>query len=275
METTLQIPGANAFRTARRVGAVLLLLFALAAPQRVPAPEAIPAYQWLGDPLAGFAWGGAGFAFSPQTNIAVTSLGFGGAALVDEPYGVYLRDSNGNPLAQAVVTTGSPLRNGTHYEPIQRFVLSAGEKYYLSAAGVNSDAWSGSVLSTSGSVVNGTFSAAPDITYLGSALGTNSDGTFPLSEGANTLLLVGANFEYATRLVILLSRVSVVGGRVQVDFTVTGGPASSFILLEAVQPVGGWFTNAAAVLTTNVPGQEYRFTSDLQAPTGFFRVLAP
>ncbi len=275
MQTTLQFPGADAFRAGRRVRAALVMLFALAAPQRVPAPEAIPAYQWLGNPLAGFAWGGAGFAFSPQTNIAVTSLGFGGAALVEEPYGVYLRDSNGSPLAQAVVTTGSPVRNGTHYEPIQRFELSAGEQYFLSAAGVNSDAWSGNVLSTSGSLVNGTFSVAPEITYLGSALGTNSDGTFPFNVGANTLLLVGANFEYATRPVIVLSGVSVVGGQVQVNFTVTGGPASLFILLEAVQPVGGWFTNAAAVLTTNVPGQEYTFTSDLQDPTGFFRVLAP
>lgn len=259
----------------RHAFVVGVLSLAFVFGNRASASEAIPGYQWLGDQLAGFAFGGAGFAFAAQTNVSVTSLGFGGSALADEPYQVSLWDTNGTQLAAATVSTNSPLRNGTYYEPIQRLVLALGQTYYISAVGTDGGGWNGSVLSSSGAGLNGTFSVAPDLSYLASALGTNLGGIFPLSQEANTLLLVGANFEYATRPIIILSEVALAGGEARVDFSVTGGPAPLFLLLEAAQAGGPWLTNANAILTTNVPDRQFTFTSSQQGQVRFFRVLAP
>ena len=258
----------------RTIVLVAAAVVTLSPAARMSASEAITGLNWLGNPITGFFAGGGGFTFSPQTNIKLTSLGFVGTALADEPYQVVLWDTNGTQVAQTVITTTSPLRHGTYYEPVQRLVLNAGEKYYLSAAGAQSGDYSGNVLSSSVTPVNGTFSVGPELTYLAAALGTNTDGRFPASEYPATFLFAGGNFEYATRPFVLLSSMALADGQAQVGFTVTGGPAFLFILLEAAQVTGPWTTNAGAILTTNVPDTEFTFTSSQQSEARFFRVLA-
>lgn len=275
MEKSFTRSGDSRLRTLLRLMLLVSVGCVLAPTSRASAPEAIASYQWmLNPPVSGYLSGDAGFAFSPQTNIVVTSLGFGGASLADEPYRVSLWDTNGNRLAQAVVTTSSPVRNGTSYEAIQRFGLSAGVKYFLSAAGNQSGNWSGPVLSSAVDPVNGTFTVGPELSYLSAGLGTNAVGNFPLSEWPNTFLFVGANFEYATPPAVLLNGVTLTNGQAQVGFTVTGGPASSFVLFEATQLDGAWVANGNAILTTNVPDKQFTFSSSPQSQVRFFRVLA-
>jgi hypothetical protein len=266
---------ANLCEKPRLVLVLDLLLLFLLPPSRVLALEAIPFYQVVGRPVTGFAKGGAGFSFSPATNLVVLSLGFGGANLTNEPYQVCMWDTNGVQLACAIITTNSPLRNLTYYESILPLALDPGQTYYLAAAGATSGVWSGETIVNSGLAQNGTFSVATDISYLGYALSTNSAGVFPLTVGANSALMIGANFEYINGPLIFLSGLALNGGQAQVGFSLIGATPPSFILLEAEQPSGSWFTNLDAMLTTNVLGAAYSFTFQPQGQAGFFRVLAP
>ena len=274
MQASFSCPGGSRFRALVRLLSFVSAGCVWVPTSRAAAPEAISGYTWLATPVSGFLSGDAGFAFSPQTNIVVTSLGFAGTSLGDEPYRVSVWDTNGNRLTQAVITTGSPVRNGTSYEPIQRLGLSAGVKYFLSAAGNDSGNWSGPVLSSAVDPVNGTFTVGPELSYLAAALGTNAAGSFPLNEWPNTFLFLGGNFEYATPPTVRLTSVTLADGQAQVSFTVTGGPASSFALIEADQLDGAWVADGNAILTTNVPDKEFTFTSPQQSPVRFFRVLA-
>ena len=239
------------------------------------ALEAIPSYQWSGRQIAGFAKGGAGFAFFSQRNLLVLSLGFGGGSITNEPYQVCLWDTNGLELACAIITTNSQLRNATWYEPIPLLSLDPGQTFYISAAGVDSGVWSGDTLLSSGLGQNGTFSVAPGIGYLGSATSTNSAGVFPLTVGPTYALPVGANFEYITGPLITLSGLTLTNDQAQVGFNLIGATPPSLILLEAEQPGGPWFTNLNATLMTNLPGAVYSFTLPQEGQARFFRVLAP
>ena len=74
---------------------------------------------------------------------------------------------------------------------------------------------------------------------------------------------------------IVLSQPALTTSQVLLNFTVTGGSAATFHLLQASQVGGAWSTNASATLTTNAPGSSYRFT--LAKPVGaeFYRVQTP
>jgi uncharacterized protein YkwD len=74
---------------------------------------------------------------------------------------------------------------------------------------------------------------------------------------------------------ILLSRPMLTNNQVWIHFTLQSGTAATFKLLQADQPTGAWTTNAAAVLTTNVPGQSYRFTATPAGTAKFYRVKTP
>jgi hypothetical protein len=65
------------------------------------------------------------------------------------------------------------------------------------------------------------------------------------------------------------------GSQVQLNFTVTSGPAATFHLLQVDQLGGTWITNASAVLTTNIPGSSYRFTTTSGPATRFYRIQSP
>jgi uncharacterized protein YkwD len=76
--------------------------------------------------------------------------------------------------------------------------------------------------------------------------------------------------------VMTLAAPVIAGSQVQLNFTVSSGPAATFHLLQADQ-LGSrtWVTNASALLTTNVPGSSYRFTTTNGPATRFYRIQTP
>jgi hypothetical protein len=75
--------------------------------------------------------------------------------------------------------------------------------------------------------------------------------------------------------VIQLGAPVVAGGCVQLFFTLTGGSASTFELLQAAQVTGPWVTNTTAVLKTNAPGTSYTFAAPTAGMDEFYRVQSP
>ena len=141
----------------------------------------------------GYAFGGAGFAFSPNTPIAVTALGYFDGMTTNET--VALWGYAGTVLGQADITFGSAHRNQSYYEAISPMLLDPGHTYFLQAYETASteQIWLGGPV---GPDYGGAFSVAADINYLGYAATTNSAGIFPGVGGAADVLLIGGNFEY-------------------------------------------------------------------------------
>ena len=75
--------------------------------------------------------------------------------------------------------------------------------------------------------------------------------------------------------IITLAQPVVTGGQVQLSFSVSTGAAATFKLLQANQLPAAWTTNASAVLTTNVPGASYRFTTPTGPAARFYRIQSP
>jgi len=75
--------------------------------------------------------------------------------------------------------------------------------------------------------------------------------------------------------VIALAAPVISGSQVQLNFTVASGSAATFHLLQADQLGKPWTTNASALLTTNVVGSSYRFTTTNGPATRFYRVQTP
>ncbi len=177
---------------------ILLIVVALGLGVRAFAAEGVTSFNFT-DPTNAFSGiipGGAGFEFKPTSPMTITSLGFAGD-LSEQPYFVSLRDVNGFNLASALVTLGSPLINQTRYGGIESVVLNVGDTYFVEAHGSFSGEWAGSILiAPPNDLANGTFTTAPDFTYVGAAYGTNGSGVFPLSPGSSNpnQLYVGANF---------------------------------------------------------------------------------
>ena len=97
-------------------------------------------------------------------------------------------------------------------------------------------------------------------------------GQFPLSFGPLTQVTATTNLPP----VIIIGDPAIVNGQVLLNFTVSGGAATSFHLLQATQLIpAAWTTNAAAAFTTNVPGSSYRFTTTNNSPFRFFRIQTP
>jgi hypothetical protein len=74
---------------------------------------------------------------------------------------------------------------------------------------------------------------------------------------------------------IVLGEPVIANGRVRLAFTVTAAPTATFRLLQVSQLAAAWSTNLDAVLTTNVAGSSYTFTTALGPARSFFRVLMP
>ena len=149
----------------------------------------------------GFVVGGAGFAFSPNTNMLVTTLGYLDNDQTSLPAQVQLWDSFGTVLASALVTSNSPItENLCLYQPIPAIPLSAGQTYFIQ--GLNSDTngnwnfWGGPIIggpATCGDFL--TVIISSDLNYLGMAMNTNDNGAFPRVIQAQALA-IGANFQY-------------------------------------------------------------------------------
>lgn len=170
----------------------LLAVWSLSFGVQAAPLEAISSYTVDGAQGA-YVPGGAGFGFAPQTNMAITALGFYGTGLNSGPYRVTLW-ANGQPLATTVVTFNSAFLNQTRYEPIPNVQLLRGQTYYLSAAATQNNYWVGNVIDTN--FILQTFSVSTNIVYLGSASGTNAVGEFPADTGDLGIYYVAPNFQY-------------------------------------------------------------------------------
>ena len=147
--------------------------------------------------IVGYAWGGAGFEFSPTTSLSVTALGYIGNDVYNAPYQVSLWDTSGDQLASALVSTNTPWSGQGYFQAISSLTLDAGDTYYLGAVRPDNGLWLGNAIISSGPDANGTFGVAPQISYLGYATGTNADGTFPAYVSNDpSALLIGADFEF-------------------------------------------------------------------------------
>lgn len=188
----------------RRTPCIIITALAVCLGLRVSGSEAIPFYGYTAGltgvysgNIVGYASGGAGFAFTPLTDIVVTSLGFNGMDLPSEDYSVSVWNSSGITLSTARISASDPLFNQTHYLGITGLPLAAGNTYYLQAVGVASGLWLGEAIIASGPDANGTFSVAPEISYLGYAAGTNGFGAFPAEVHGDPLAyLIGPNFQF-------------------------------------------------------------------------------
>jgi hypothetical protein len=74
--------------------------------------------------------------------------------------------------------------------------------------------------------------------------------------------------------VITLGAPIISGSQVKINFTLNGA-ASTFHLLQVNQLGTAWTTNGSAVLTTNVAGSAYQFTTTNGPATRFYRVQTP
>jgi hypothetical protein len=162
----------------------------LCAGAQAQAAEAISDY---GAGIAGgYAYGGAGFAFTPLENMEVTSLGYSQNILTNfTDYSgaaqVSLWDSAGDLLSTALVKDTASTINQSYYQTVSPVTLEAGETYYIGGVIPANGLWE-----SSASI--GTFSVSPDITYLGVAYGTSLwQGLQPDTTGE---LTEGPDFQY-------------------------------------------------------------------------------
>lgn len=58
----------------------------------------------------------------------------------------------------------------------------------------------------------------------------------------------------------------------QINFRLSSGAATSFVLLESGNISGPWTTNKSAFITTNSTGQSFRFTTSTNGPTRFYQL---
>jgi hypothetical protein len=242
---------------------------------KISATEAILSCTRSGQQIVSYAPGGAGFAFSPNTDIALGALAYCGFRIQYAAVEVSIWDTNGIQLAEALVSTNSPQLAGTYYESSSGLTLTAGTTYFLRAVEPDQQAWGGDYLSTNGPSANGTFSVAAEINYLASARGTNLTGGFPGMLGTNAELYVGANFIYTLPVSLQITQFQNLSGTVQIDFSVANGADTSYTLLQATNLPGAWATNLEAVLITNIPGAAYTFIAPATNPAQFFRVRTP
>ena len=63
--------------------------------------------------------------------------------------------------------------------------------------------------------------------------------------------------------------------QVLLNFSVSGGSAATFHLLQTTNLTVPWTTNSAATFTTNVPGSSYRFTATNNSSLRFYKVQTP
>ncbi len=151
----------------------LLVSSSLLCLNAVAQEEAVPTFSTngLGATYVALDFPGAGYEFSPNVEIAVTALGFGGIDLENDPYqlDLYQLKVNGPvaTIATAEVTTGNTFYNQTYYQSITPVVLFPGQHYYFEAAAVGNSHWSGFVIGAEPQ--SGSFSINPDINYLASA----------------------------------------------------------------------------------------------------------
>ena len=91
-------------------------------------------------------------------------------------------------------------------------------------------------------------------------------GQFPLSFGPVKQVTVVAN-----PFIVLQSPI-LANNQVLLNFTVSGLTNTAFKLLQSDQINSGWMTNSAAIFSTNVPANSYRFTTTNGPAMRFYRI---
>jgi hypothetical protein len=117
---------------------------------------------------------------------------------------------------------------------------------------------------------NFTFTPAQTGTYLLQAQPVIF-GQFPLNYGPIKDVTVIAN----SNPVIVLNPPVLTTNHVLLNFTVTGGSATTFHLLQTGQLGMPWATNTTATFSTNVPGGSYRYTDTNSSAVRYYRVQTP
>ncbi len=118
---------------------------------------------------------------------------------------------------------------------------------------------------------NFTFTPAQPGTYLLQAQPVIF-GQFPLPFGPAKQVTAVSN----STPIITLGVPALTNNEVLLNFTISGGSASTFHLLQANQlNPAAWTTNATAIFTTNISGSWYRFTTTNNASIRFFRIQTP
>ena len=74
---------------------------------------------------------------------------------------------------------------------------------------------------------------------------------------------------------IVLGQPVLTNNQVLLNFTVSGGSATTFHLLQTASLTVPWAANSTATFTTNVPGSSYRFTATNNSALQFYRVQTP
>jgi rhamnogalacturonyl hydrolase YesR len=92
--------------------------------------------------------------------------------------------------------------------------------------------------------------------------------------GLGLFLLAGSQvYPLSSQAGITLAAPLFKSGRLQLDFTVVSSLTNATMnLLQTAQLGNGWTTNGAAILTTNISGSSYRFTTTNNAAAGFYRI---
>ena len=189
----------------------------------------------------------------------------------DHRFTLEARVTNGTWYADVFLRT-SASANLTLIDPTK--VHSLGEWHHLAATfdGATFKSYVDGVLELSGSL------AATQMINGISSIGMRANKV-NFFEGAVLSLRftpsVLATNEFMNVPATLLSAPVVDGGGVQLDFALTSGLPADFKLLQATNPSGPWNTNDGAELTTNSPGQTYRFTTALGGDSQFYRVFSP
>ena len=74
---------------------------------------------------------------------------------------------------------------------------------------------------------------------------------------------------------IVLGQPVLTNNQVLLNFTVNGGSATTFHLLQTTNLMVPWITNSTATFTTNIPGSSYRYTATNNAALRFYLVQTP
>jgi hypothetical protein len=71
---------------------------------------------------------------------------------------------------------------------------------------------------------------------------------------------------------VRLSKPTLSGSQLRLDFSLLSGSPSGFQLYRGADPTAAWSVDTGAVLTTNVPGSSYRFTTTTNSTRQYYRV---
>jgi len=74
---------------------------------------------------------------------------------------------------------------------------------------------------------------------------------------------------------IVMNQPMLANNQVLLNFSVSGGSATTFHLLQTANLAVPWTTNSTATFTTNVPGSSYRFTATNNSSLEFYKVQNP